>query len=341
MVRLPVAAFFALSLLGVTAQSGFTQQLDASAQAYLKQLVPIAAITSRDSVTDYYQRLIDDKDWVNAPTPKNYTPADWDATVNNVIGLDLSVASQLLTRTFRSMSEIQGLGEAFVRSSRNGRMQPVAVYVPKSYVPGHPTPLVVFLHGRGQSETELLGQAFIIALAERTGAIVVAPYGRGHYDFSGTESDVYDAYDAAVSTFTIDPRRRYLAGYSMGAFSTFNIAPMHPNDWTAIMSISGALLNSRADRLVAMMPQTPVYVLTGTLDDNVPTQFSVATAIYLRNQRVPVTFYAQPDGTHRLISLLPILTQAWDDMAQGIVRTPTIAGDFTLPGIGPARGLQP
>jgi dipeptidyl aminopeptidase/acylaminoacyl peptidase len=341
MVRLPVAAFFALSLLGVTAQSGFTQQLDASAQAYLKQLVPIAAITSRDSVTDYYQRLIDDKDWVNAPTPKNYTPADWDATVNNVIGLDLSVASQLLARTFRSMSEIQGLGEAFVRSSRNGKMQPVAVYVPKSYVPGHPTPLVVFLHGRGQSETELLGQAFIIALAERTGAIVVAPYGRGHYDFSGTESDVYDAYDAAVSTFTIDPRRRYLAGYSMGAFSTFNIAPMHPNDWTAIMSISGALLNSRADRLVAMMPQTPVYVLTGTLDDNVPTQFSVATAIYLRNRRVPVTFYAQPDGTHRLISLLPILTQAWDDMAQGIVRTPTIAGDFTLPGIGPARGLQP
>jgi predicted esterase len=341
MVRLPVAAFFALSLLGVTAQSGFTQQLDASAQAYLKQLVPIAAITSRDSVTDYYQRLIDDKDWVNAPTPKNYTPADWDATVNNVIGLDLSVASQLLARTFRSMSEIQGLGEAFVRSSRSGKMQPVAVYVPKSYVPGHPTPLVVFLHGRGQSETELLGQAFIIALAERTGAIVVAPYGRGHYDFSGTESDVYDAYDAAVSTFTIDPRRRYLAGYSMGAFSTFNIAPMHPNDWTAIMSISGALLNSRADRLVAMMPQTPVYVLTGTLDDNVPTQFSVATAIYLRNQRVPVTFYAQPDGTHRLISLLPILTQAWDDMAQGIVRTPRIAGDFTLPGIGPARGLQP
>jgi predicted esterase len=341
MVRLPVAAFFALNLLGVTAQSGFTQQLDASAQAYLKQLVPIAAITSRDSVTDYYQRLIDDKDWVNAPTPKNYTPADWDATVNNVIGLDLSVASQLLARTFRSMSEIQGLGEAFVRSSRSGKMQPVAVYVPKSYVPGHPTPLVVFLHGRGQSETELLGQAFIIALAERTGAIVVAPYGRGHYDFSGTESDVYDAYDAAVSTFTIDPRRRYLAGYSMGAFSTFNIAPMHPNDWTAIMSISGALLNSRADRLVAMMPQTPVYVLTGTLDDNVPTQFSVATAIYLRNQRVPVTFYAQPDGTHRLISLLPILTQAWDDMAQGIVRTPRIAGDFTLPGIGPARGLQP
>jgi predicted esterase len=340
-MRLPLAAFLALCLLGTAAPSDLKQQLDASAKAYMQHLVAVATVTSRDSVTDYYQRLIDDKEWVDAPTPKNYTSADWNTTVNNVVGLDLSVASQLLTRKFRSMLEIHGLGEAFVRSSRNGLMQPVAVYVPKSYVPGHPAPLVVFLHGRGQSETELLGQSFVIGLADRMGAIVVAPYGRGHYDFSGSESDVYDAYDAALSTFTIDSRRRYLAGYSMGAFSTFNIAPMHPNDWTAIMSISGALLDSRADRLVAMMPQTPVYVLTGTLDDNVPTQFSMATAIYLRAKLVPVTFYAQPDGTHRLISLLPILTQAWDDMSKGIVRTPTIAGDYTLPGIGPARGLQP
>lgn len=307
----------------------------------MKQLVAIATVTSRDSVTDYYQRLIDDKEFVDAPKPKEYSAADWDATVNNIVGLDLSVAAQLTSRNFRSMSEIHGLGEAFVRSSSNGKMQPVAVYVPQSYVAGHPAPLVVFLHGRGQSETELLGQAFVIGLADRIGAIVVAPYGRGHYDFSGSESDVYDAYNAALSTFTIDSRRRFLAGYSMGAFSSFNIAPIHPNDWTAVMSISGALLDSRADRLVAMMPETPIYVLTGTLDDNVPTQFSLGTAVYLRDKRVPVTLYTQPDGTHRLISLLPILTQAWDDMAKGIVRTPTIAGNYTLPGIGPARGLQP
>jgi phospholipase/carboxylesterase len=339
-MRVTIVALLVLALLGVAGRDDLAAQLNSSSQGYLTKLNAIVAVTSRDSVMDYYQRLIDDKEWVEAPKPKEYTPDDWDTTVRNIVGLDLSLASQLMSAKFRSVSGVHGLGEAFVRSS-NAKMQPVAVYVPTSYVPGHPTPLVVFLHGRGQSETELLGQTFVLALADRIGAIVVAPYGRGHYDFAGSESDVYDAYDAAVSAFTIDPRRRYLAGYSMGAFSAFNIAPMHPDDWSAVMCISGGLLDTRAQRLVAMMSQTPVYVLTGALDDVVPTQYPTATAIYLRDKRVPVTLYTQPNGTHRLISLLPILTRAWDDMAQGIVRTPTVVGTFALPVAGPVKGLLP
>jgi predicted esterase len=335
-----LVALLAFSLLGIAGRDDLQQQLNASAQVYLANLNEVVNVTSRDSVIDYYQRLIDDKQWLNAPKPKEYSVADWAATVNNIVGLDLSVASQLLNGKFRAMADIHGLGEAFVRS-RNGTMQPVAVYVPPSYVPGKPTPLVVFLHGRGESETELLGQTFVIALADRIGAIVVAPYGRGHYDFAGSESDVYDAYDAAVSAFTIDPRRRFLAGYSMGGFSAFNIAPMHPDDWSAVMCVAGGLLETRAQRMVTTMSQTPVYVLTGALDETVPTQYPTATAVFLRDRRVPVTLYSQPNGTHRLVTLLPILTQAWDDMAQGIVRTPTVVGTFPLPVAGPVKGLLP
>ncbi|HEY1428036.1 MAG TPA: hypothetical protein VGF18_00555, partial [Candidatus Tumulicola sp.] len=107
-------------------------------------------------------------------------------------------------------------------------------------------------------------------------------------------------------------------------------------------SIAGGLLANRATTMVGMMPQTPVYVLTGALDDNIPTKYPTATAVYLRDSGVPVTFYSQPNGTHRLITLLPTLQQAWDDMARGIVRLPiAITGHYTLPTAGPAKGLVP
>ena len=50
-------------------------------------------------------------------------------------------------------------------------MQPVALYVPSTYTPEKPAPLVVFLHGRLQPESHLIAPEFIESLAESTGTI--------------------------------------------------------------------------------------------------------------------------------------------------------------------------
>ena len=87
----------------------------------------------------------------------------------------------------------------------------------------------MFLHGHPQSESSLIAPGFIDELAERSNTIVVAPYGRGYYDFHGSESDVYDALDAATNAFTIDPRKRYLGrvldGRVFGLFGRTGCAP--------------------------------------------------------------------------------------------------------------------
>ena len=151
-----------------------------------------------------------------------------------------------MQQSYQPMPAIRGLDETFVRSSADGTMQPVAVYVPATYVPGHPAPLVVFLHGLNETETELLGPEFLHKLADRDGAIVVAPYARADFDYTGSESDVYDALAAAESAFTIDERKHYLAGFSMGGFAVYRIAPMKPLAWAGVMSISGSLLQPEA-----------------------------------------------------------------------------------------------
>ena len=321
MIRRLAAVGAIVALLG-TGSSGLEANLRATAAEYYTKVGRVAQVTGRYTTMDYYQRLLDDADYYDAPVPTGSDPTVWRQTIDAFSQLDLSLAKQLLQQSFVPMNSIRGLGETFVRSSQDGTMQPVAVYVPKTYQPGQAAPLIVFLHGHPQSESSLISPPYITALAERTGTIVVAPYGRGSYDFQGSESDVYDTLAAAEQAFTIDTRKRYLVGYSMGGFSVYLVAPLHPNDWSGIMSIAGALLGSRSHTVTAMLRNTPFYILTGARDESIPTQYPTTTAVFLRNAGIPVTFYSDPTATHRLYTLRTILAQAWEDMEAGVVRTP-------------------
>ncbi len=340
--RFAAAAVASIFLLGVSGPNDLVAALHDAATSYYANLAKIAKVTSRETTIDYYQRLLDDQDMLlNEPAPVGYDQATWEISTHGIATLDLSLANQLLTDTITPMASIRGLGETFVRSSKDGSMQPVAVYVPSSYVPGKDAPLIVFLHGNPQSESQLLAPRFVRELAEANGTILVAPYGRGYYDFRGTKEDVYDALDAAEKAFSVDPRKRFLVGYSMGGFSVFEVAPDRPNTWTAVMCISGALLGSDAPRVLAFMPSTPFYVLTGLKDESIPTQYPTVTASYLSQQGIPVSFYSLPNGIHRLISLLPILTLAWADMVHGVVRSsPPALGNAMLPTQAPVAGMK-
>jgi predicted esterase len=336
-----VAAALAL-LLGSSAVD-LRVSLRDTAAAYLASFAKIGPIAGRDTTYDYYERLLEDADMLgDAAVPQGYTPEQWSETVNRIAALDLSLATQLLHGNYDSMGAVRGLGEVLVRSSQDGTLQPVAVYVPSSYSPAHPAPLVVLLHGHPQSETQVIAPPYLGELAEQSGAIVVAPWGRGYYDFRGSVADVYDALHAALHSFTIDPRKRYLVGYSMGGFSVFEVAPARPQEWSAVMCIAGALLGSDSQRVVAMLRRTPFYVLTGSADDSIPTQYPTATAAFLQAVGMDVSFYSQPGGVHRLITLLPILTQAWNDMLHEIVRAPPQGlGSITLPSMIPTSNMKP
>ncbi|MGB8909089.1 MAG: alpha/beta hydrolase-fold protein [Candidatus Cybelea sp.] len=328
LAALPAAA---LMLSGADA-SDVGATLRSVADQYYSNVAQVATVAGRETTMDYYERLVNDAALLLEPAPNDYPPEIWRQTAKAASELDVSLAVQLMHRSYQPMAAIRGLGETLLRSSKDGTMQPIAVYVPASYSPQRPAPLVIFLHGHQQAESHLLAPPYVRDLAERTGTIVVAPYGRGAYDFAGSESDVYDAFGAANAAFAIDPHRRYLAGYSMGGFSVFRLAPLHPDDWTAVMSIAGSLLVSRAPPVTAALSRTRFYILTGARDDNVPTAYPTATAIFLRDAGLAVTFYSQPGGTHSLYSLRPILSQAWDEMERGIVRSPEgLTGPPNLP----------
>ncbi len=282
-------------------------------------------------------RLLDDMDTVRAANqpPTGYDAAQWNARIAQIVRLDTKLASDIVAGNVETPATAHGLDERLMRSTLDGTLQPYAIYVPATV--NARSPLIVLLHGRPQTEVELLSTPYFQQLAEATGAIVAAPWGRGIYDFASPGSDdVYQLAGDVRGAFGFPRQRVFLVGYSMGGFSIYKIAPMHAETWSGVMSISGAILNSETADVTYRLRSTPIYVVTGSNDDNIPTAYGEETAAFLASAGLPVSFYEQRGGTHYLPSLVPSLTLAWNDMLSGRVRS-----SGPLPALGKPLTSEP
>jgi poly(3-hydroxybutyrate) depolymerase len=303
----------------------------------------IYAALGADVGADFRRRLFDDLEAQNMARPENYAPADWAETVATIAKLDLEAVDQLVAGTPAPLRATPGLHELLIPSHVDHTLQLVAVYVPPSVKPER-APLVVVLHGNPQTETELLGQPYLRRLADRTGTIVVVPYGRGIYDFAEpAATDVYDLLADVQNAFPVDRGRTYLAGYSMGGFSVFKIGPRGGYRWAGVLCISGAILNSGARPVLLAWHDMRMYVVTGAHDTSIPTKYTEQTAGYLAGIGLPVSFYEEPGGTHALRTLTPSLQRAWDDMHAGLTRpetVPTARNGFAAPASAPTAAVK-
>lgn len=125
-------------------------------------------------------------------------------------------------------------------SEIDGSVQPYGLVVPADYRPGdeHPRRLDVWLHGRGDTKTE------IPFLRERmtkpgqyapAGTFVLHPFGRhcNAFKFAG-ETDVDESIDQVRRLVPVDPRRIAIRGFSMGGAGVWHLAVHQPGQWFAV-----------------------------------------------------------------------------------------------------------
>jgi len=134
---------------------------------------------------------------------------------------------------------------------------PVTVFVPTSYDPAVPTPLMLLLHGYGS--TGDLQEAYMrfLPVAEERGFIYAHPDGTqdilGLQFWNATNAccDLFDAgvddsgyllalIDAIKAELNVDAARTYLVGHSNGGFMSYRMACDHPETIAAIASLAGA-----------------------------------------------------------------------------------------------------
>ena len=163
---------------------------------------------------------------------------------------------------------------------------PVTVYVPSSYDPTIPAPLLVVLHGFTSSGAFMHGYYGLDPVAEQFGFLHVYPDGTrnasGQLFWNATpaccagdvnERAVDDSgylqslVDGLKARYNIDPRRVYFTGLSNGGAMSHRMACDHADTVAAIASQAGAAFLDPAD----CQPTAPVHVLQihGTSDATV------------------------------------------------------------------------
>jgi predicted peptidase len=94
----------------------------------------------------------------------------------------------------------------------------------------------------------------------------------------------------------IDPQRIYLTGMSMGGSGSLNWASREPERFAAIVSVCGLSDAARA----APLAKTPLWILHGAKDDQVPIERSRVFVERLKKHDSPVKFTEFPDGGHSI-----------------------------------------
>lgn len=169
------------------------------------------------------------------------------------------------------------LGEG-VQENENGVLyagpyQPYLVWLPAGQRDG--LPLVVYLHGTGQSHTSAVNLAPYSPETHNAPlnlpdalfdfpAVVAWPLGRGPaQQYVGvSERDVLDVAEDVLARFRLDEERVMLAGLSMGGIGTFRLASLYPDRWSLAYSDVGIDGTGLLENLTAL----PVRLQNGAPD---------------------------------------------------------------------------
>ncbi len=157
-------------------------------------------------------------------------------------------------------------------SSEDGTTQPYRLFVPRvASTTSRTLPLVVVLHGWGVDEYAWFRFTPVKRVADDMGFVVAAPYARGNWWYRGpAEQDVLDIVADVRKCLSIDPRRIYLAGHSMGGWGTWRLGLRHPELFAAIAPMAGFDPGEAVAAAVHLNP----YVVHDATDPIVPVEQS-------------------------------------------------------------------
>jgi phospholipase/carboxylesterase len=169
---------------------------------------------------------------------------------------------------------------------------PLCTFLPTGYEPNYPYPLLVFLHGHGGSEEQILKLAPRLSRRNYVciglrGPRLLGARSNGQPAFSwaldgGHDADVEEYVLRAVEqtrrSFHVHSERIYLAGFCEGATLAYRIGLLYPEKFAGIVSLNGAM--PRGGPLLRLPDVRRLRVLIGHGIANAVVPLSLARADY-------------------------------------------------------------
>ncbi len=140
-----------------------------------------------------------------------------------------------------------------------------------------PRPLILFLHGAGESGTDNVRQVCrniddLIVESALSGSFLYAP--QTHLGWHGrTVADqVMSMVDRAIALYAVDPARIYVTGLSMGGSGTWNMLHWYGERFAAGVPVAGA--SPGFDFQPASLLDEPIWAFHARRDPVVPVEFT-------------------------------------------------------------------
>jgi predicted peptidase len=167
-----------------------------------------------------------------------------------------------------------------VYKDADGAESKYVVFVPHDYTGEKPCPVILFLHGAGETrggkkQPVEVGIGPAIKKREKTFPFIVVIPQSHKRTWAAGSADANRALailDLVHKTYKTDPKRVYLTGLSMGGYGTWSVAAAHPERWAAIVPICGGGDPGQAGKIKDL----PCWCFHGDADKPVPVQRSRA-----------------------------------------------------------------
>lgn len=260
--------------------------------------------------------------------------------------VDLGRLGEGATQTFQPrpgyyeriyVSESPVVQEARADSHVQGPFQHYGLYLPSRYRPESASPATFWLHYNGGEAHDVAAvvPGILRQLGEQRGNIVISPSGRGDgtpYVGRGHE-DFLEVYDDALSSFSVDPDRVYISGYSLGGFGTYLLGLLYPDRFAAAFPTVGPAAAGEPTFLPqAIMPadmtlmdifenarNLPFVMYHGTSDEIIPYADVTQQALRFTELGYRHRFYQFPGAEHYTFAIVDEWTAAGGYM-NGFVR---------------------
>jgi len=212
---------------------------------------------------------------------------------------------------------------------------PFRTFLPKGYEPSYPYPLIVFLHGHGSSEEQVLRLAprmsrrNYICIAPR-GPHVLGPTRDGRLAFSWgdagndplIEDYIFRAIEQTQKAYHVHTERIYLAGFREGAALAYRLALLYPERFGGVASLNGCLPRHGAPLLrIPAVRSLKVLVGHGIANSVVPLSLARQDHRLFYAAGMPVQLRTYPT-THKIH---PDMLQDVDRWVQGHIDDEYIA----------------
>ncbi len=173
-------------------------------------------------------------------------------------------------------------------------------YFPKGYnsQPNRSWPAIIFLHGSGERGSDIhlvkrQGIPKFLDTAQNFSFLVFSPQCPSGIYWNYLD-ELHSFLKLMEKKYNVDTNRVYLTGLSAGGYGTWDWAEAYPNDFAAIVPVSGAGRQDQAYKIRSI----PIWVFHGLKDRVVKIEQDEAIVRTLLNQGAEVNFTVYKNSGH-------------------------------------------